>query len=112
MSADPLKRTAGSDDTVPPEIEKIAQVLKTANNVVILTGSALNTSAGLPETEIPAESNPLYTHSTKPLSLLREQASPTTAYMAIYELFQKSSNILLFVYQLYSFHVFLSFRIG
>ena len=90
MSADPLKRPVGADDTIPPEIEKIAQAIKATNNVVVLTGSGLNISAGLPETEIPADSNPQYTHSTKPLSLLRDQASPTTSYMAIAELFQKS----------------------
>ena len=90
MATDPLKRTVGTDDTIPPEIEKIAQTLRTHNNVVVLTGSGLNTSAGLPEAEIPADTNPLFTHSTKPLSLLRQQASPTTAYMAIAQLFKQS----------------------
>lgn len=89
LAADPLARASILDDTIPAEIEKIAQILKTAKNAVVLSGTGLNFSAGLPEMEVPEDTNPLHSRSTKPLSLLREQASPTTAYMAISELFKK-----------------------
>jgi hypothetical protein len=84
--------TQPRDETVPKEIELIAQHLKEAKEkgkpILCFSGSALNTSCGLPDMEVPSDAPPFYSSSSKPLSLLREQACPTAAYMAISELFK------------------------
>ncbi|KAH7831786.1 putative silent information regulator family protein [Monocercomonoides exilis] len=77
------------DEKTLSDIDKIAQLLKEAKNAIVFTGSGMGVSAGLPEMEIPTETNPIFSHSIKPLSLLREQAAPTTGYMAISELYRK-----------------------
>lgn len=68
-------------------VVKAAELIKNAKYCVVLTGSAINQPIGLPEIEEEIEPYPYYPNTSKSLSLIRQQASPTATYMAIFKLF-------------------------
>ncbi|KAA6352866.1 MAG: hypothetical protein EZS28_051607, partial [Streblomastix strix] len=72
---------------VPREIIQIASLILQAKNAVVLTGSGLNIAAGLPDMESNLSSSSSISGTRHRLSIRREQASPTFAFMAIAQLF-------------------------